>query len=182
MVKLGDKDFDLQLTGTGIFQILKSDNTVLYKFEDGKLTVNGDIDITGKYLVNGQELDTSSAIKVASFEFTFEVHNNNSETITVDLTGSLPNKSGPENHASALSNLKSSGGFDSNDNIIVSPNIVAADIRTSFFNNTIIPEVKSVVGSDGKITISLVKKDIGISEYGSAPYGTVKIRVNAFQF
>ncbi|HCX45097.1 TPA: hypothetical protein DGT35_00660 [Patescibacteria group bacterium] len=59
---------------------------------------------------------------------------------------------------------------------------MAADIRTSFFNNTIVPEVKSVVGSDGKITISLVKKDIGISEYGGAPYGTVKIRVNAFQF
>ena len=182
VVKLGDKDFDLQLTGTGIFQILKSDNTVLYKFEDGKLTVNGDIDITGKYLVNGQELDTSSAIKVASFEFTFEVHNDSSEKITVDLTGSLPNKSGPENHVLTFSPLKSSGEFDSNDNIIVSPNIVAADIRTSFFNNTIIPEVKSVVATDGKITISLVKKDIGISEYGGAPYGTVKIRVNAFQF
>ena len=180
VVKLGANNFDLQLTGAGIFQILKSDNTVLYKFEDGKLTVDGDIDITGKYLVNGQELDTSSAIKVASFEFTFEVYNDNSETITVDLTGGAA--SFGCNRCSSFGVLKSSGIFDSNSNIIVSPNIVAADIRTSFFNNTIVPEVKSVVGSDGKITISLVKKDIGISEYGGAPYGTVKIRVNAFQF
>ena len=180
VVKLGANNFDLQLTDAGIFQILKSDDTVLYKFEDGKLTVDGDIDITGKYLVNGQPLDTSSAIKVASFEFTFEVHNNSSETFWVNLTGEAATFGG--SHYSGFGVLKSSGIFDSNANIIVSPNIVAADIRTSFFNNTIVPEVKSEIGSDGKITISLVKKDIGISEYGSAPYGTVKIRVNAFQF
>ena len=88
-------------------------------------------------------------------------------------------------HCTSFGNSKSSGGFElpfDDSNIIVSPNIVAADIRTSFFNNTIIPEVKSVVGSDGKITISLVPKDIGISDYGDGPFGTVKIKVTAFQF
>ena len=165
IITLGDHNFNIKVDG------------------DGELTIDGDLYVAGTIYVNGQELSSGSDIKIASFEFTFDVYNDNTEKIIVNLTpaDSVSATCITATHCKSFINGTRSKAFDPNNNIIVSHSIVAVDLRTSFFNNTIIPEIKSSV-DNGKVTINLIKKTTGLHEYGPAPYGTIKIKVSAFQF
>ncbi len=124
---------------------------------------------------------SGSATKIATFEVSFNVNNDNTEFMDVNLVGAAPVVFGSS--SATLSNATSSAPFSAAAPIFVSYGIISSDVRGKFFNVAATPLVATSIPAGGRVKVNLNSSPSigGIGLFGSPPFGNIKVSVTAIQ-